>query len=286
MEKILSTWAGLASHYVGELFDEAGPFIDKDSKYLDRYLRFVNTQLFIDCHLSSESVLLLIKSGKEWDADMIIRSVMEGTVKYIYLMTGADEEMKEKAREYWEIMPEIAELKRNERLKAFLAILDDPDSPAWIPYQQLLLPDDVIAQINAKYEKKTRDQLIRKWSFSQITKYFLDSDSERLRHLVHLAHGYGTSSHLIHKDGDGVGMVWERYGRDSTRQTAVKLGHSSRIVSDVCVFAELRLLYLLKASKQTPNIIVTVQKKHTVLFGELQKARDNFIAKEYGQSQK
>lgn len=40
------------------------------------------------------------------------------------------------------------------------------------------------------------------------------------------------SSHLLHKDADGIGMVWDRYGRDSVRQSAAKLGQSARVVSD------------------------------------------------------
>jgi hypothetical protein len=99
---------------------------------------------------------------------------------------------------------------------------------------------------------------------------------------AHLAHGYGMSSHLLHKDADGVGMVWERYGRDFERQTAVKLGHSARVVSDVCTFAQLRLFMLLRACNQPTQALREIEDRYAVtLFSELTKANHMFTEAEY-----
>ena len=91
------------------------------------------------------------------------------------------------------------------------------------------------------------------------------------------------SSHLIHKDADGVGMVWERYRRDPERQAAVKLGHSARIISDISTYAKLRLTYLLLACNQSRNSLSEIEKKYNVsLFEELAEASRNFAHTEYG----
>lgn len=66
MEQVLRSWAGLASHYIGRCFDHAKAYIDNDYAGLDPLVRFVVAQLYIDCHLSSESVLLLVLNQKEW----------------------------------------------------------------------------------------------------------------------------------------------------------------------------------------------------------------------------
>lgn len=282
MERILNTWAGLASHFIGECFDVAKPYLDKDFTEIDPYIRFVSTQLFIDCHLSSESSILLVQATKEWDADIINRSIMEGTIKYVFMMSGNELEAKQKAYEFWDKLPSYASIKHHDRALSFLNLVDNPDAPEWIPFKKLLLTQDEIDSIRAGTNKKERHLLDQKWSFSEITKSFAQSDSPGLKHLSHLAHGYGMSSHLIHKDGDGVGMVWERYGRSETDQYAVKLGHYSRIISDICSLSTLRLFQLLKFCKKDTSAIRDIERRYSLLFNELEKAGKYFTEVEYG----
>jgi hypothetical protein len=90
------------------------------------------------------------------------------------------------------------------------------------------------------------------------------------------------SSHLLHKDGDSIGMVWERFQREPERQSAVKLAHAARVVSDVCTFAKLRLLYLLQVCKEDAGCITQLESKYDLLFSELHKANSHFTREEYG----
>ncbi len=91
------------------------------------------------------------------------------------------------------------------------------------------------------------------------------------------------SRHLIHKDGDGVGMVWERYGRPEKDHIAVKLGHAARIVSDICAFSKIRLYHLLKFCGQDPAKIWEIEEGYRLLFGEIKKAGRHFTEVEYGE---
>lgn len=286
MKRILSTWSGLSSHFIGECFDIAKPYLDQQFEGMDSYVRFVSAQLFIDCHLSSESSLILVREAKEWDADMIIRSVMEGTIKYAFLMSGEPSEVRQKAFEYWEQLPNFSAIRHHDRALAFLDEVSNPDDPEWIPFKKLLLTQEEIDYLRNGTNKKDRSLLEQKWSFSEITRNFTQSESGGLKLLSHLAHGYGMSSHLIHKDGDGVGMVWERYGRNEREQSAVKLGHCARIVSDVCSFSKLRLFQLLRFCGQKTDIIRDIENRYALLFDELEKAGKNFTEVEYGQELK
>ena len=281
MDRILSTWAGLASHFIGECFDAAKPYLDQDYDAIDPYVRFVSAQLFIDCHLSSESSLLLVQTGKEWDADLINRSVLEGTIKYIFLMHGNSDQVRQKAIEFWEKLPLFASIRRSDRARSFLDVVGNHDSSEWIPIKDLVLSDDDISRIKGESTKKERRSLDQKWSFSEITKGFAASDSEELKCFIHLSHGYGMSSRLIHKDGDGVGMVWERYRRSADEQVSVKLGHSARIVSDICTFSKMRLYRLLRFCGQDVSKIQTIEERYKDLFDELQTAERQFIQAEY-----
>lgn len=283
MERVLGTWVGLSSHFIGECFDVAKPYLDQQYQGMDPYVRFVSAQLFIDCHLSSESSLILVREAKEWDADIINRSVMEGTVKYAFIMSGEESDVRQKAFEYWEQLPNFSAIRHHERALAFLKEVANPDDPEWMPFKKLLLTQKEIDSLRDGTNKKNRSLLEQKWSFSEITKNFTQSESGGLRLLSHLAHGYGMSSHLIHKDGDGVGMVWERYGRNEREQSAVKLGHCARIVSDICSFSQLRLLQLLRFCGQKTGVIQEIEKRYDILFDELNEASKNFTEVEYGE---
>lgn len=283
MERVLGTWARLSSHFIGECFDVAKPYLDQQYQDMDPYVRFVSAQLFIDCHLSSESSLILVREAKEWDADIINRSVMEGTIKYVFIMSGEESDVRQKAFEYWELLPNFSAIRHHDRALAFLNEVANPDDPEWMPFKKLLLTQKEIDSLRDGTNKKDRSVLEQKWSFSEITKNFTQSESGGLRLLSHLAHGYGMSSHLIHKDGDGVGMVWERYGRNEREQSAVKLGHCSRIVSDICSFSKLRLFQLLRFCGQKTDIIQEIEKRYDLLFDELSKASKNFTEVEYGE---
>lgn len=250
-----TTWAEAASHLIGECFDTAKPYIDPDCRGLDPYLRFVSDQLFIDCHLTSESVLILIREGKDWDADLVTRAVLEGTVKYVYMMSGRPDEMRQKAYESWESMPDFQEGQQSERASRILEDVPDPEDLKWRPFRDLVLSDDENEALRHGMTKSQRQAVMQRWSFAGIAKHITESVDPGLKLLAHLAHGCGISSHLLHKDGIGVGMVWERYLRDPARREAVGLGHAARVVSDVCAFSKLRLLQLLRTGFDGPAAV-------------------------------
>lgn len=280
-----ATWAGAASHLIGECFDAAKPFIEPECKALDPYVRFVSAQLFIDCHLTSESVLILVREAKDWDADLVARAVLEGTVKFVYMLLGAPDDRQKKAFEFWELMPDLQEGQRSERASRILADVPDPDSPNWRPFKDLVLSNEKIEILRHGLNKTQRQVLMQRWSFAGIAKHFTESDDSGLKLLANLAHGYGMSSHLLHKDGVGVGMVWERYQRDPARQEAVALGHAARVVSDVCAFSKLRLLQLIKSCASQVDCIRQIEDRYAWLEAELQKAGQHFTNVEYpGQS--
>lgn len=281
MIAIRKTWAGGASHLVGECYDAACPLIDKDSDKLHPYLRFVSSQLFIDCSLTSESVCLLVREGKDWDADLVGRSVLEGTLKYVYMLTGSESEMLEKAKEYWDLLPDFDTVRTSERMIRLLNEVDDPDAIRWKPFRDLVLSQDQIEQNRHGTNRQQRKMMSERWSLAGISKQFTQGSDEGLKPFVHMMHNYGMSSHLLHKDGTGVGIVWDRYQRDPVRQIAVSLAHASRIVSDVCALAKLRLIYLLRACDEPNACVKEINERYQWLERELQKANQQFNRVEY-----
>jgi hypothetical protein len=276
-----AVWAAEASHLIGECFDHAKPYLDQRYEGLSPLVRFVAAQLFIDCHLSSESSLLLIQSGKEWDADLISRSVMEGSIKLTYMLHGSSAEIGSKVEEYWHVLPLFSVIRHGEHARQFLETITDADAPEWQPFKELLVETEEVASIRARHSKRARQEIEERWSFAGICRFFARTEEPGLRHLGHLAHGYSMSSHLIHKDADSIGMIWERSTRDEARRTAVSLGHSARVVSDACTFAKLRLLSLLRACNEPKKVVIDIDAKYAHLTEELTSANRYFNEVEY-----
>ncbi len=256
--------------------------LDAEYSGLPPLARFVCAQLFIDCNLSSESVLLLIRAEKEWDADLVARSVMEGSFKFTYMLQGLRAEIEEKANEYWHVLPLFYRIRHGENVKKMFEHLPDPEAPEWRPFQDMLVDDEEIAEIRAGYSRSARQALEEKWSFVGLCRSFASSGNLGLKAFAGLAHGYTMSSHLLHKDADGIGMVWERYGRPPERQLAVRMGHSARVVSDVCSFAKLRLFSLLKACGEPTGALKEIESRHQHLESALTAAVAKFNEVEYG----
>ena len=70
----------------------------------------VTIPLFTSLHSTSESILILLQNQAVFDADILLRSIMEGTVKYCYLMIGNSDEKESKCDEYEHILCEIDRL--------------------------------------------------------------------------------------------------------------------------------------------------------------------------------
>jgi hypothetical protein len=281
MNGAIDAWVSQASHLIGDCFDQAKPLLDQDYEGLSPQVRFVAAQLFIDCHLSSESALILLKEGKEWDADLVGRAVMEGSMKFAYMLHGSHEEIQEKVREYWDVLPLFSVIRHGEHARSFLAEVPDPEAIEWMPLYEILVEPDAVSAIRSRYSKRDRQIVEERWSFSGICKTFASTGDPGMRLLAGLAHGYSMSSHLVHKDADGVGMVWERYGREPHRRMAVSIAHSARVISDACSFGRLRLLSLLRACHLPEDTLDAINERYAALDEALKAANDHFNKVEY-----
>ena len=200
----------------------------------------------------------------------------KGPLKFVHMLTGGEDESRRKVHEYWEILPQFSSIRHSMRAGMYVT---EPEAPFnHMPaFKDLVLDESDVESIRQAWPKAKRKQIEEAWSIAGILREFGKSEHDGLRKLVHMAHAYGMSSHLLHKDADGVGMVWERSRRTSDRQVAVTLGHSARVVSDMCQFAKWRLLFLLKVCGEDTNRISIIEDEYSVLFEELQKADSHFI---------
>ena len=152
VQQKLIIWARNCSHAIGDHFDGTIATLNENGRPAHEY-ELLLRQLIISCHLSSESVFLLVSNCKLWDAEAVLRSVVEGTFKTVYLCVGSKEDIKAKFKEFGDDLPEINRIKRHTRLHEFLTHAPDADSDRWKPFRDLLLSDEEFQRLGTAYPK-------------------------------------------------------------------------------------------------------------------------------------
>jgi hypothetical protein len=278
----LTTWCERCSQCLAETYDLCAPYVVNDAEYLHPLVRFVSAQLLISCHLTSESIFLLIANRKIWDADTLMRSVLEGTFKFAFLLDGRDQERIQKAQEYWITLPEMARTSCHRRASFLLEVFKNEKYELKRPFMDLTLSAEEEKTLRDMYPKLERQKLGQKWSFMKIANHFAQHPDEKYHGMAALAHSYGMQSHLLHQDGDGVGMIWDRSRRGPERRFSVEGAHAGRLISDICWFAFFRALQLFAAAKQPSNPIKNLTKRFEPLFAEIDRVRGAWHLIEYG----
>jgi hypothetical protein len=273
-------WARACSHSLAEAFEQTLDALEHYSNPIVEY-PVVLRRLLGSCHLTSESVLILISNNKLWDAETVLRSAIEGTCKFVYLCSGDETSTRTKFNEYYNDLSEINRLKRNQRLTELMANVPNPDSDEWKPFRDLLLSAKEVKELETLYPRNSRKQMEHRWSFHSIANSFHESRIKELELFKHLYHGYGQGSHILHQDSDGVNMLWERNERSEDRRTSIEVTHGSREMSDLLVIAFLRYLATLHLCGKDTQSAIDFFSKQQSLFDEFHQARNTWHDIEY-----
>lgn len=114
---------------------------------------------------ASESAFLLCAYGQLWDAEVLVRSALEGSLKLAYLLQ-ARETFAARHSEYADQLFEIALLKNHRKAAGLLTAVSNPDAPQWRPIRDLLLSDCEVAELSARNDKVARRSLETRWGFT------------------------------------------------------------------------------------------------------------------------
>lgn len=173
-------------------------------------------------------ILTLGVRGFDWDADILVRTLYECAAK-IFLITLADEKQRaELVDEFWQILPEFSDRKRA-RKAALAEAVFPPDDPSRDVFA--LMRDQRMVRSSRNLTKAERRQLEGKWSFSEIVDHLAKTAmGDDIRALLHM---YGMNSHLAHVDHVAMDLMFDRAIRPPDELLTLRLGHASRIASDV-----------------------------------------------------
>ncbi|XXJ20618.1 DUF5677 domain-containing protein [Desulfovibrio caledoniensis] len=245
----------------------------------------VAAQLFISCHETSESILLLIHQGRLWDADILMRSILEGSVKYCFMLSGTEEEIEANCREFWDIHPELLLRRDGARAKETLSRIGtsgNGDNPIWEPLRDMVVLGESPNDSWDKYGRKGKQALDYKWSVSGILKHFASCDDGLFASLTGPHYGYGMSCHQSHLDGIALGQRRDRITGPRNRERALTIGHAARLVSDIITYYQIRILVFKRAYNEAPIDIFNGNRDFQKLVGELEEAQNEFANVEFG----
>lgn len=193
------------------------------------------------CARSSESVVLLCAYGQLWDADVISRSVCEGTLKMMYLLQSKDTFQK-RHDEYANDLFDIALLKDHKKANDLLVAVPDPAAARWKPIRDRLLSPEQITKIEQRLEKQVRRALEAKWGFSGLIGELSRSGDPMFSNISALCHGYSMSSHVMHADYIGVSISLERDMRPEERRDSIHLSHLVSLLLAQLAYLQMRIM--------------------------------------------
>ena len=189
---------------------------------------------------ASESALLLCAFGQLWDAEILVRSVLEGSLKFAYLLQSPDS-FSVRHSEYAQDLFSIALVKDHHKCEELLRSVPNPDHAEWRPIRDRLLSPKELKERIAAHDRVHRRELENRWGFTGLVVELTRSGDPLFRYLSAMAHAYSIASHIHHMDMIGSSIPLDRDRRTPQRRESIHIAHEERLIFDVLVFLYMRL---------------------------------------------
>lgn len=202
----------------------------------------VTIPLFTMLHSTSSTILTILNDEMALpDADVLLRTVMEGTVKYCYLLNGTPEERRTKYEEYRYALYGMELVSDHKKAMETLDIFKEFSiDNSTIPFEVNILPDDFLKTFQSQYTNKQKDDIKRKWTYQAMLRSLAKDRPEYKAQLGSLS-TYASTSHYAHFDCTGLSS------RQAQLEAIVKnpndhydVVHGFRIISNILSFAMFR----------------------------------------------
>lgn len=243
----------LADKLIKDVINTLSPiYKENGEKFQD-----VTVPLFTSLHSTSESILVLLSFNSAlFDADVLLRSVIEGTIKYCYLMSGNNKEKNEKYLEYKIQLTDLDKISDHKKATKSISILKKFSQNSTKTLETMLLNDQEFNQLQAKYPRNTRNSLKTKWSYLKLIESLAKNNQVYEAQLATLS-AYSLSSHLVHYDWTSVSMRQEQINIAHTEKNIeLDFAHGIRIISNMLTLYVLRISEYYRSSDKQPDDIL------------------------------
>lgn len=237
---LLRLWSYQANTALIEALALFEPFF-RTTEYVDRS-KGTLIELHTSCFAASQAVLIMVREGRLWEAEMLNRSVFEGTCRFLWLCEGTPDARKDKTDEFLDVMPDLSRLRRHNRAEEYVRLFDSvADAQTLRPIRDLILPELELASLRSKYPRADRQRIEHRWSLVTIVRELSKTDLPGMDLLPAALHTYGMSSHYLHQDGVAVLVRKDREDRGPERKSAIEAAHAARLLNGVISFMLLRI---------------------------------------------
>lgn len=264
-----------ADEYLKSLFYKLSPLYKKEhGKNQD-----VVVPLFTSLHSTSESILILLLNQAIFDADVLLRTVMEGTIKYCYLMTGTEDEKRDKYIEYKVKLTDIDKIIDHNKAVKTVDILREFSTNSTKPFELSILSDEELSKLLAQYPRRERDELKRKWSYQSLLRSLAHNNQEYEAQLGTLS-TYSLTSHFCHFDWTGVSSRNAQI-MDSVNPNAIvfDIMHCNRIISNVLSMELFRIGEYMRGNSFCSKEVAVLSLEVYEFIINLDKVNNEFLEK-------
>lgn len=230
---------------------------------------------------ATESTMLLCAYGQLWDAEVVLRSVLEGTLKMAHMLQSP-ETFPTRHREYAHDLFDVGCLKDHRKALDLLAAVPNPDAPEWRAMKDLVLPPQEVDRISARLDKAARRELDTRWGFAALVAALARSGDPYFKGLGAMSHPYAMASHVQHADIIGASIPLERDTRSPERRDAIHLAHLGRLLSDALQFLFVRLAVGYRFIGAQPSLLQAISATIEETCRPFNEAAEKWSAVEYG----
>lgn len=230
-------WAEQGALLMRDLLPLLNPIIDHDE--LDLEVTDTLGMLLDAASRSTDSAFLLLTFGQHWDAELLVRSVFEASLKFVYLIHSKSD-VKSRHDEFAEHQFQIAIMKEDQKARDALELVPDASSSEWDAIRALVLHEVEREKLKAMYDKANRRSMDTRWGYTGILNALVRSGDPEYSTLSGLFYGYTLSSHLHHADYMGISIVRGHSRLDPYTRDLTQIKRMARLIRDCFTCFELR----------------------------------------------
>lgn len=239
----------------------------------------VTVPLFTVLHSTSESILILLLNGALFEADILLRSLMEGTVKYCYLMSTDSEVREKRYQEYKNDLSEIDKLLDHRKALEAVEILHAFNSNSTKPFELSILNDDIVESLEQLYPNRKRNEIKQKWTYGHMLNELAKENAEYEAQLASIS-SYSLMSHFCHFDWTGVSMRNEQITTAARGDETLDVAHGMRIISNVMTFYLFRTSEYIRCNQYSSESILRTTMDIYKFVEDINIRQNNIVEKE------
>lgn len=249
-----------ARQLISDYSDVASPQLALCAGFLQSNKRAQTaTKLYLSSAMTTDSIIILIEHGLIWDAISLFRSLLEGSARFLYLLsTTTEEEEIKRFHEFEEVLSDKSMMSLEQRVanmkKGHLYKHDKTDA-----YLDRI---EVNVKEIAKEISDEAAEVKRKWNFLNLSQTLRSECPEWADMADQWELRYATSNFAIHKDGVIVGPDITHWTREPSPDNPLVKVWAPSLLSFCVGLVRDRLVVLMRKFDLDCRVLRDVMKRN------------------------